>query len=796
MAGEMMKRRSAMMAAVLRGTALVLVAQAAGLSLAPAAVAQTADGVTIAGNRRIEEATIRTYLGLQPGEARDPAKVNEGVKRLYATGLFSKIDVAPTANGIVLTVVENPIINEIAIEGNLRLDDDVLMPELNVRPRTAFTRARVEADAQRLIEVYRRAGRYAATVEPKIIELPDNRVNLVFEVNEGPLTGIESIKFVGNTAFSDARLAGAIETSESAWWRILSTTDSFDPDRLEYDKELLRRYYLNRGYMDFEVLSAVAELNPERTGFIITFTVSEGQPYKVSRVSMRGGAPGVDPAIFEPFIKIGVGDEYNIGLIEDSIEDMNAHAGLEGLTFVDIKPVTKKNPADHTVELAFEISEGQRVYVDRIDIEGNVRTLDRVIRREFDLVEGDAFNPIALNQARQRLRALGYFGKVTVTPERGGAADRVTIKTKVEETSTGELSFGVGISSSENVGGEINLTERNFLGRGQLARFRVSATKKRQMYDFRFMEPRIMDRNLGAGFDLYRIESDLRDESSFETINTGFRPRVEFPLDRHSKVELRYQISKDEITAVPEDASPLVAKDIGSRNTNLIGMTYTYDRRDDKIEPTRGFISKLSLEAAGLLGDSEFLRAEASTKFHRPIYGERVIGSVEFAGGGFFPFGNNDDVITDRFFIGGDSLRGFKNSGVGPRDRFTYVDSGGTTRSVNDALGGNFYAVMRNEITFPLGLPEEYGFYGGFFVDVGTVWDLNDTSYTIDLDGPGPGGLTTRVIDDGIKFRASGGFSLFWASPLGPMRFNFGLPIVKQSGDETEFFRFTAGTRF
>lgn len=783
---------------------------APSLLLAPtgalAQAGQTISRIDISGAQRIERETILSYMQINEGDQVDGAAVNGALKRLFATGLFQDVRITPAAGGVLeVAVVENPIINEISFEGNKAIKDEVLEPQIRSRPRGAFTRARAEADALTILEAYRAAGRYAATVEPKIIERDNNRVDLVFEIFEGEAVGVSAINFVGNTEYSDRRLRGVVETSETAWWKILATSDNYNPDRLEFDKELLRRFYFSRGYADFEVISAVAELNPERSGFFITFTINEGRRYDTGSVEVVSEVPGVTAEQFAELVETDTGDTYDADLVERTIRQIQTKAGEEGINFIDVRPDAKKNEptaegAAPTIDLVYRIVDAPRVYVERIEIEGNSRTLDRVIRREFEFVEGDAFNAHRLQQSRANIRRLGFFKNAEVTTERGSSPDRVVVKTQVEEQSTGDVSFGFGFSSADSVGGQVTLTERNFLGRGQFVKAGFTASSSRQFFEFRFTEPYFLDRNVRAGFDIYHTEIDNQDESSFDTTRTGLRPRFGFPLDEDSSLSLNYRIENEEIRDTPVDASPLVEADEGSRLISSIGALYTLDLRNDKNEPTEGMLFSTSADVAGAGGDAFYLKTEASLKGYTSFFREDVVTSLEFAGGAILGLDGADDVkIGDRFTLGGDSFRGFENSGIGPRDTnviYKDLDGDGVDNAkvgVNDALGGNYYAVARADVSFPLGLPEEYGIFGGVFADAGTLWGLDDTTYTALDAGGNP---ATFSVDADLKFRASAGATVFWTSPFGPVRFNFAAPLLKEDTDQSEFFRFSAGTRF
>ena len=744
-----------------------------GVPAAHAQVVGTVSAIEVTGNRRIETATVLSFMALSVGDRLTPEAVNTSIRQLFASGLFRDAGIEVDGTRLLVRVDENPTINRVAFEGNSEITDEVLSPNVTSRARRAFTRARAEADAQVITEIYRRTGRFGAQVEPVIIELPDNRVDLVFEITEGPITQVASISFVGNEVFSDRRLRRVIETSEAGLFSLFVSTDIYDPDRLEFDAELLRRFYLSRGFADFTVLSSVAELSPDRRSFFITFTVSEGERYTFGPQSVQSLAAGLDPAEFEPLILTQEGDTYDASLVDRTIDRMVFLAGQKGFAFVQVRPRAIRDAEARTIGVVYELVEGPQVFVERIDIEGNTRTLDRVIRREFDIVEGDAFNSRAVENARRDIRGLGFFSSVDVQTERGSAEDRANIRVEVEEQPTGSLTFGLGFSTADGPVGEISISERNLLGRGQFLRARAVLAGEQQVLDLTFREPAFLDRDLAAGFNIfYRLE-DRSDESSFEETNIGFQPTIGFPLSENGRLTLNYRISSDEIRDVRADASPLIKADAGTALTSSVGYSYTYDRRDDVLDPTTGYVLTFSQDFAGIGGDATYVRTMGSARGFTSAFDEDVIFSVAVEGGIINSFSGYETRITDRFSIGGDILRGFRRGGVGPRDFAT-----------DDALGGNIYAVLRNEVSFPLGLPDELGFSGGLFADVGTLFDLDRTS---------AGGST---VDDSAKLRASVGASLFWDSGFGPLRVNIATPIVKENGDDEELFRLTVGTRF
>jgi outer membrane protein insertion porin family len=736
------------------------------------ALSQTGDvirRIVVEGNQRIEPSTVESYLALRPGEPFDSQKLDDSLKSLFATGLFDDVTIDQQGDALVVKVVENPIINRIAFEGNKRLDTKVLEAEIQLRPRVVYTRARVQNAVSRILELYRRNGRYAAKVEPKIIELDQNRVDLVFEINEGPTTGVGGIAFIGNEQFSDSTLRGVVQTRESAWYRFLSTDDTYDPDRVTFDEELLRRFYTARGYADFQVVSAIAELTPDGKEFFITFTLDEGPQYKFGEITVQTTLTDLGTENLVGLAESIKGDIYNAELIEATIQAFTDEVGRLGYAFVEIQPLLTKHPETLTVDIDYHVNEGQRVYVERIDIDGNLRTLDEVIRREFRLAEGDAFNTALLRRSQQRLRNLGFFESVDVKTEQGSAPDKVVIKTKVVEKSTGELSFGAGFSTQDGVLGDIRLTERNLLGRGQDLSASVTVSQRRQAFNVSFTEPYFLNRDLAAGVDLFRSRTDFQSESSYDETSTGGTLRMGYPLTENLRHSVRYTLRTDQIQNVDNDASVFIQDEEGERSTSLIGQTLSYDRRDEKFLPSEGYYLRFDQDLAGFGGDNRYLRHEGRAEYYYSIIPDWV-ASLSGSGGYIRGIAGEDVHLSQRFFVGGNNLRGFKFGGIGPRD----------TES-DDKLGGNLYYVGSAELRFPLGLPKELRIFGRTFVDAGTLQD-------IDVSGP--------TLDESKGLRIAGGVGLSWLSPLGPLSINFAQPIKKEDKDNTELFMLNFGTRF
>lgn len=734
--------------------------------------------IVVEGNQRIDAATVVSYLAISPGDTVTAAQVDEALKALFASGLFADVTIEQEGAILYVRVVENPIINRVVFEGNRKKKTEDLQKEQQLGPRVVFTRAKVQAEVQRILEIYRRSGRFAATVVPKIIELPQNRVDLVFEINEGPVTGVRRITFLGNRRFSDKELRDQIATRESKWFRFLSGATNYDPDRFTYDRELLRRFYLSRGYADFRIISAVAELTPDGRDFFITFTLEEGERYRFGRLAVTTTLKDLNADELRELVEIKEGSIYNIKQIDDAIESLTFAAGTRGYAFVDIQPQIARNRDKRVIDITFAIEEGPRVYIERIKITGNTRTLDKVIRREIRLAEGDAFNRILIDRSKRRIRGLDFFKKVEITEEPGSAPDRTVLNVEVEEQPTGELSLGAGFSSVDRFIIDFSMAERNLLGRGQFLRFRVSWSNRRKQIDLRFLEPYFLDRNLAAGFDIYRVVTDFQDEAGFDTNSLGLTLRSSFPLAEFSRLAPHYTIRNDEVR-VDSLACLLgfiarsVCEATGKRTSSIIGYVYSLDKRDDPIEPRSGFLFSFAQDIAGLGGSERYVRNEAAFDYYIPVewFGwEKVVANFSASAGYIVGFGGQSVRLNDRFFKGASTFRGFETAGVGPRDIRT-----------GDAIGGEIYAIGTTALSFPLGLPEEFGILGSLFADFGTVGKVDD-------DNPG--------IRDDLSLRVAVGVGVLWDSPFGPVRIDFAVPLMKEDYDQSQSFRFSAGTRF
>ncbi len=738
----------------------------------PATFAQGVDNrvreIRVEGSQRIEAGTVRSYMGIQPGDEISPGALDRSLKSLFATGLFADVTIRRDGPDVVVRIVENPIINRLAFEGNRRIEDEILRDEVKLRPRVVFTRSRVQTDLQRIMDLYRRSGRFSAVVVPKVIQLPQNRVDLVFEIKEGELTEIRKISFVGNKEFDDGDLREIVQTKESAWYRFFSSDDTYDPDRLTFDRELLRRHYLANGYADFRVVSAIAELTPNNKAFFVTFTVEEGKRYKFGKIDVRTALKNVDVKKLRADLPIETGNWYNADEVEAAIGSLTDAVGILGYAFVDIRPRVQRDRDKRTVDVTFTIQEGPRVFVELVNISGNVRTLDEVIRREVLLVEGDAFNTSKLRRSRQRIRNLGFFERVEIENKAGSAPDKTVIDVSVREKSTGEISFGAGFSSTSGVLADASIRERNLLGRGQDLKLGLQVGEKQQLIDLSFTEPYFLNREVSAGFDVFRTVRDLQSESSFDRESLGFALRAGYRVTEALSQSWKYTLREEDITDVPSDASAAIKEQEGEFVTSSIGQTLLYDKRDSRFTPTDGYFVQFENTLAGFGGDSRYLRNEVSSGTFFSL-AERWI--LNIGGGGGYIVGIGDDIrIIDRFFLGGNSLRGFEDSGVGPRDLAT-----------QDSVGGNWYYRGTVGLRFPLGLPNEFGLSGRIFTDAGSVGE-NDS--------------TLASITDTGSLRMSVGTGILWNSPFGPVNIDLAQAILKEDFDQTEIFRFSFGARF
>ncbi len=737
--------------------------------------------IQVVGNRRVEPETVRSYLRFTVGDAYSEARVNQSITALFATGLFSDVRIERNGGTVVVNVAENPVINQVAFEGNKQVERATLETEVQLKPRSVFTRAKAQADVQRILDVYRRQGRFSATVEPKIIELDHGRVNLVFEINEGGATKVKSIQFVGNRHFQDSQLRDIVTTTQESWFDFLKGTAFYDPDRLNLDRELLRQYYLKNGFADIRVVAADVHLDRDGSGFFITFVLEEGEPYVFGDVRIESKIPGVDTSGLSSYIITRTSGTFNAAEIDKSVEQLTLALTERGHTFARVRPRADRDSIGRVIALTYVIDEGPRIYVERINIIGNLRTRDYVIRREFRLAEGDAYNPLLVDTAKKRLQNLGLFKGVDIKRRPGSAEDRVVLDVTVVEQPTGEISFGAGYSTQEGIIGDIGFTERNFMGKGQFLRLKLGGSLERLQIDLSFTEPRFMDRNLAAGFDLFYRVTQKYDFQPFEHTRAGGTVRLGAPLSEYLWLNTNYTLSYDEMSDVDPDASRAI-RDLlppGENSfeywTSSVGTSLTYDRRNHTKTPTSGYYLNAGVDFAGVGGDVQYVRFQGEARYYYPIT-ERITFVGRVAGGHIMGWGGDEVRLLDQFYKGGETIRGFDRIGLGARDAIT-----------DDSLGGHTYYVGTAEVRFPIPLvPDELGISGAVFVDAGSVFGVSQSvKNSLGAD-----------LQDSSDIRVSAGFGLLWNSPLGPLRGDFGWALIKEEFDKEQVFRFGASTRF
>lgn len=764
-----------------------VVVPAATLVSAIPAEAAVVRSISVEGNTRVDPETVRAYLTIKPGKSFGPGDIDESIATLFATGLFSDVQIVQRGSTLVVTVKENPIINRVNFEGNRGLSDETLAGVVQSKERSVLTTARVQSDVERILETYRRRGNYEASVEPKTIDLQQNRVDLVFEIDEGGKTQVARITFIGNHHFSDGRLRDVIKTRQSGYLGWLRTTDTYDPDRFAADQELLRRFYYNHGYADFRIVSSVADFDRERNTFFITYTLDEGDQYRFGDVEVDTTLSDLDPEDLRRGVDTRSGRVYSSELVEKTLENLTIEASKRGYAFAQVRPRGRRDFENHTISIDYQIDEGPRAYIERINIVGNSSTRDYVIRREFDIVEGDAYNRILVDRAERRLNALGFFETVRITTEPGSAPDRVIVNVYVEEKPTGKVSFGIGYSTSDGVIGDVSIEERNFLGRGQYVKFLVGGGENTTNIEFSFTEPFFMGRRIAAGFDIYNRTNDADSTQSYDQTLTGGGLRFGFPLNDQTTLQPFYRIYNRDI-AIPNftteqnciqnqtNVSDAVCQTEGTTLTSLIGASLIYNSLDNANFPRDGIFAKLTEEFAGVGGDTHFNRLSAEARLYKeiiPAWG--VVGFLKAQGGIIQAIDDGLD-LQDQFFIGGAVIRGFETSGIGPRDALT-----------GDSLGGRYYIAGTAEASFPLPLiPEEIGFSAAVFTDAGSLWSADPDAV--------PVGVT--VDSDDFDLRWTAGFGILWKSPLGPLRADFAWPILKNDADKTQVFRIGGGTRF
>ena len=736
----------------------------------------------VSGNQRIEGNTILSYAGLTRDETISAGALNTAYRNILASGLFERVDMEPMGATLKIVVVELPTLNKIAFEGNKRLKSAALLKAIQSQPRRVFNAAIAEQDAARVVDAYVQKGRLAARVTPKAIRRSDNRVDLVFEVFEGGLVEIERLSFVGNKTYSERRLRRVLETKQAGILRSIISKDTFIADRIGYDKQLLSDFYASRGFVDFEVTNVASELSRERDGMFVTFMIQEGQQFSLGEVTVTSDIEKVDVEAFGAAVSVATGDVYSPLRIEKDIIRLERFALMQGHDFLRVEPKITRNDRELKLNIEYKLSNGPRVFVERIDIKGNATTMDRVIRRQFKVVEGDPFNPREIRQSAERIKAHGYFVQSNAQAREGSSPDRVIVDVSLTEQPTGSLGFGGSYASTTGLGAEISFEERNFLGRGQALGVTLSTAKTNKKLEFSFREPAFLGRDLSAGLDV-SYASYTYDNASYNSSSTSLSPSVAFPLTDASGLSLSYTVATSEVAsglATSSVISDIIKAEIAKGNVmnSTIGYRYTYDNRRKGLNTNSGVLLQFGQEIGGFGGDNSFVKTSFKTVGQSKVLAEEVTLSATLEGG-TMSFMKGSSRVNDRYSLGPSKMRGFDSQGLGPREIST------TSGLYNDALGGKNYAVARFEAQFPLGIPDEYGLTGGVFYDAGSLWGLETTVST-----------NGKVLYDKFKLRQTVGFSLFWTTVIGPLRFNFMDVLKSEAFDQTESFELTISSSF
>jgi outer membrane protein insertion porin family len=736
------------------------------LSAGYAIAETTIKEIKIVGNQRVESETINSYLALKAGDSLDSIKMDQVLKDLFATGYFTDVHISQNGQTLIITVEENPIINRVAYEGNNKLKDDVIEQEVKLRPREVLSRTRIQEAQQRILEIYRRMGRFGAKVDPKIIKLPENRVDLVFEINEGAVTYVRKVNFVGNKHFSSRKLEEQLLTKRARWYRFFAVDDVYDPDRFVGDQQAIRKFYYDNGYPDFRIVSAIAELSPDQKDFILTFTVDEGQLYHFGKIDFVSHIPAVKADALKDAVEFKEGEVFSGKMIEKAVDSITNTVGTQGFAFVAVEPKIEKNHETKTANITFEIKEGPRVYIERIVVVGNDRTRDEVLRREISLHEGDAYNAAKIKQSEKNLKDLQYFKTVTIETVQGSAPDQAQLIVKVEEQPTGELGLAGGFSTLDGPLANVRVVEKNFRGTGQIIHGDLTIAKKRQDFDLGIIEPYFLDRNLAASADVFSVRSTRF--SAYHQVTKGVNLGLGYKLSTYWGQSWTYGIRQDHVGHISPFASAIIRQQAGNSIVSSIAHTIGYDRRDSRVNPTSGYLISLTNTYAGLGGNVNYLRNDLGANWYYSVMEDVVLGLKGSVG-------RIDKVqktirVVDSVMLGADSLRGFEYGGLGPRDRLT-----------GDSLGGTRYWTSTAEMVFPIGLPTEFGIKGAVFTDIGSTWR--------------PGQKNANILDE-KAMRASAGFGLSWTSPFGPLRIDYAFPLKRKKYDRTQRVLFGFSTRF
>jgi len=725
--------------------------------------------IVVEGNQRITTDTIISISKIEKGNSYSPSQLNSALQLIKKSTYFKTVEISQKNNILKINVIENPTINSINFEGNDTLQDENLFELITSKERQTLSASKTEKDADIIATAYADTGRIAATVTPKIVELSDNRVNLIYEISEGRVTEVEKITFTGNRIFSDFRLKSVIATKQAGIFRGVIKSDTYVEGKLEYDMKLLQNFYINKGYIDFEVQTSV-ELTRSKDAFLINYSIKEGQKYNYSEINFDTSNLDIDKELIINLNKIKNGSTFDRRQITKLIDEIDIYLAKAGFNFVEPVPVVSRNDENLTMDLKIVFKEKDKVFVERIEIEGNSTTIDEVIRLQFDFAEGDPFNRRKVLEAVDKIRGLGFFNNVETNTRMGSAPEKIIIEVKLTEKPTGSLGIGAGFNSSDGSVFTFNLNERNFLGKGQSVKLDFSSSKIEKQSSIALADPSFLGRNLFMGISFGETTS-TPSSAPMKSEKLYIQPKIGFPLSRDSNLFLSYRLEADDtkLTTTSSSVSPLITADIGKRNRSAVILSYNIDKTNSVVKPTSGLDFKITQELNGLGGNISYSKSDLGLKTYKTMFRDDIILTSELSAGVII---GSDASISNRFFLGGNDLKGFRSRGIGPID----------SSYANVPLGGKYFTSLSLEASFPIGVPEEYGVFGGLFIDTGSLWGLDNTD--------------SGRVDDSSNIRSALGVSLFWDTLIGPLRFNWSRPITKELYDVSENFRFTVDTRF
>jgi len=735
----------------------------------------TISSIIVDGNKRISSETIIAISKIEKGALYSPSQFNSALQLIKKSTFFKTATVSFVDNILTINVVENPTINTINFEGNTTLKDENLSELIFSKERQTLSISKTEKDSDMIASAYADTGRISASITPKIVELSDNRVDLIFEITEGRITEVEKITFTGNRIFSDFRLKGVISTKQAGIFRRFINSDTYAEDKLNYDTELLQNFYINKGYIDFELDSSV-ELTRKKDAFLINHSIKEGQQYNYSEINFDISDVNIDNKSLIKLNRIKSGSVFDRRRIPKLLEEIDIYLTKNGINFIEPVPIINRNDTELTMDVIIQLQKTKKIFVERIEVEGNSTTIDEVIRLQFDFAEGDPFNRRKILNAVDRIRGLGFFSNVETSTREGSSPEKIIIEVKLTEKPTGSLGIGAGFNSSDGSVFTFNINERNFLGKGQTIQLDLSSSKIEKELSVGLEDPSFLGRNLLAGIS-FGQKTITPASTPIKTDKQFFAPKIGFPLSRDSNLTLSYRLDQDKVKLTYENAvmSPLIKSDVGNKTKSAVLLTYNLDKTNSVVSPTAGYNLRITQEINGLGGNVSFSKSSFDVKTYKTLLRDDIVLSSGLSSGVIL---GSDAAITNRFFLGGDQLKGFRNQGIGPVDNtFSGSDANG------DPLGGKMFASISLEASFPIGVPEEYSVFGGIFLDAGSVWGLDNTQ-------------STGTVDDSFKIRSAAGVSLFWDTVIGPLRFNFSRPIKREKYDVIENFRFTVDTRF